>query len=671
MARSFAAEDFHLLPIHQLAGRSGMTGRSVHIGVEDGEVVVTGGADLHRRRGHRFFHVILGGRRVSDGWKIPRRGRRTQDLVVQVNNFLNAEGFSITRGQLAERGVELALERRRSLDRASGEAASWKAGHSTIEDAAVAAKLEDLGWRSERRLYSHQLRNVGHALAAINQANFSVPGAGKTATALAAALIHFAAETIDAILVVGPLASFEPWESETAAAVGTTFRPRRVRGSALARQGIYTEVGRGDLLLLSYAMAAADRAAILAMCDGLNVMLIVDESHRIKRFRGGVWAPALIQIAELARVRMILSGTPMPNGPLDLYSQLNVLWPDRLLTGSPTEFAGRVERSLASVLPSIDPFTARTAKAELGLPPYQVERHDIPMTGTQAEIYRLIRGRLRRRLEDAVTWEEKLEALRRARPVRLLQAAANPDLLNHPDDAYHLSAVPPTNPTLMERLARFADTDRPAKSIAAIELVRGLTADGEKIVCWSNFVRNLDSFRDLVRLKLALPTFQVDGRVPTSDDPERDRDVVDARENDSREDRIERFLNTDGPAVLVTNPATSSESISLHRACRHAVYLDRTYDAALFLQSIDRIHRLGLPADADVTIHILQATIDGEETIDHLVDASLLAKQAAMEELLEGAEIHPLHQDAANQEGDRSDLEHLLRYLIGEEDGEE
>ena len=24
MARSFAAEDFHLLPIHQLAGRSGM-----------------------------------------------------------------------------------------------------------------------------------------------------------------------------------------------------------------------------------------------------------------------------------------------------------------------------------------------------------------------------------------------------------------------------------------------------------------------------------------------------------------------------------------------------------------------------------------------------------------------------------------------------------------------
>ena len=648
-----------------------MNGTSAHIEVEDDEVVVTGEADLHGRHGRRFFHVILGGHRLSSGWQIPRRGRRMQDLVVQVNNFLTAEGYEISRGELAERGVELALERRRSLERASDEAASWKVGHSTIDDEAVAAQLGHLGWRSERQLHFHQLRNVGHALAAVNQANFSVPGAGKTATALAAALIHFSARTIDLVLVIGPLASFRPWESETAAAVGTTFRPQRVGGSAQVRHGIFAEAIRGDLLLMSYAMAAADRAELMAMCDRLNVMLIVDESHRIKRFRGGVWAPALIQIAEGARVRMILSGTPMPNGPLDLYSQLNVLWPDRLLTGSPTEFASRVERSLAGVLPSIVPFTTRTAKVELGLPPFRAERHDIPIGGTQAQIYRLIRNRLRGRLKDAVTWEDKLEALRRARPIRLLQAAANPDLLNHPDDAHRLSAVSPANPTLMERLARFAATDRPAKSIAAIDLVRTLTTEGDKIVCWSNFIRNLDSFRKLLRVELALPTFQVDGRVPTSDDPGQDRDGGGVHEDDSREERIERFLNTDGPAVLVTNPATSSESISLHRGCRHAVYLDRTYDAALFLQSIDRIHRLGLPADADVTIHILRATIDGEETIDHLVDASLREKQAAMQELLEGAEVHPLHQDAANHEGNRSDLERLLRYLIGEEDSDE
>ena len=644
-----------------------MKNRQARIEVEDNEVVVTGASDLHSRHGRRFFQAVLGGRPFDDGWRVPRRGARIQDLVVRVNSFLEAEGFDISRGEIAAKGVELALERRRSLDRAGAEAKSWKAGHSPIDNERIAAQLEGLGWRPERRLHPHQLRNVCHALAAVNQANFSVPGAGKTATALAAGLLHFNAGTIDALVVVGPLACFEPWESEATAAVGTLFRPKRVKGSARIRRVTYADAARGSLLLLSYAMAASDRLALMAMCERLNVMLIVDESHRIKRFRGGVWAPALTEIAELARVRMILTGTPMPNSPRDLYSQINVLWPRGLLTGSRSLFASRVDRSLTVVRSSIEPFTTRTAKSELGLPPYRIERHSVPMTGTQADIYRLITNRLRDQLDDAGTWEDKLEALRRARPIRLLQAASNPDLLNHPDDAYRLPRVPQTNPTLMERLTRFASTDRPAKSDAALRLVIGLAEEGKKVVCWSNFIRNLDSFNELLRREMGIPVFQVDGRVPASDDPLQDRRDGDVSEDDTREWRIEQFLSVDGPAALVTNPATSSESISLHRACHNAIYLDRTYDAALFFQSIDRIHRLGLANDADVTIHILQATIGGDDTVDQLVDASLLSKQEAMEEMLGGAEIHPLHQDAADPEGSPVDLEQLIRYLIGEE----
>ncbi len=644
-----------------------MKDRQARIEIEDNEVVVTGGYELHARHGRRFFQSVLGSRRLDLGWRVPRRGMRIQDLVVRINSFLEAEGFSISRGELAAKGVELALERRRSLQRAGAEATSWRAGHSNIDEQEVDARLDSLGWRLERRLHPHQRRNVCHALAAVNQANFSVPGAGKTVTALAAGLLHLNAGTVDTFLVVGPLACFEPWESETAAAVGTAVRPMRVRGAVHRRQEVYAGAARGDLLLLSYAMAASDRLAILAMCERLNVMLIVDESHRIKRFRGGVWAPALTQIAELARVRMILTGTPMPNSPRDLYSQVNVLWPNGLLTGSRTEFASRVDRNFARVRTSIAPFTTRTAKSELGLPAYRIERHSVSLTGTQADIYRLIRNRLRDRLDDADTWDDKLEALRRARPIRLLQAASNPDLLNHPDDAYRLPKFPPTNPTLMQRLAWFSETDIPAKSSAALKIVRGLVEEGEKVVCWSNFIRNLDGFSALLRRELGTPVFQVDGRVPASDDPGQDRHGGDVSQDDTRERRIEQFLSVPGPAALVTNPATSSESISLHRACHNAVYLDRTYDAALFFQSIDRIHRLGLPDDAQVTVHILRATIGGDDTIDHLVEASLLGKQEAMEELLGGAEIHPLQQDAADPEGDLADLEQLMRYLIGEE----
>ena len=572
---------------------------------------------------------------------------------------------------MADRTLELALERQRSFARSRDEAIAWKGGHSMIDDDRVADQLEFLGWQEERRLFPHQLRNVGHALAATNHANFSVPGAGKTATALAVAAIHYAASTIDLVLVVGPLAAFSPWESEAKAALGSRFITHRVRSTASRRLAMYQAVQRGDLLLMSYATAAADRSAIKAMSQAWNVMLIVDESHRVKRFRGGLWAPSLAEIAELARVRMILSGTPMPNGPRDLYSQLNILWPSGLLTGPRDQFANMADRSFARVLKDIGPFTTRTAKRELGLPPYRVERHNSPMKGTQAEIYKLIHNRLKGLVDGAGTWNDKIQALRRARPIRLLQAATNPDLLNHPDDRLRLSPLPNVNPTLFERMARFAAHDTATKSTTAIDLLRDLAAEDEKVVVWSNFVRNLDSFSERVRCDLGIPAFQVDGRVPTGDDPSQEGNCGTQPDEDTRETRIEEFLNQRGPAVLVTNPATSSESISLHSACHHAIYLDRTYDAALFLQSIDRIHRLGLDPESEVTIHILQATINGDETIDHLVDHSLRTKQTDMEQLLEGAEIHPLHQETTEPEGTRADIEVLLRFLIGEESDED
>jgi hypothetical protein len=212
----------------------------------------------------------------------------------------------------------------------------------------------------------------------------------------------------------------------------------------------------------------------------------------------------------------------------------------------------------------------------------------------------------------------------------------------------------------------------PAKSRAAVSLLRDLSDAGEKTVCWSTFVTNLDQFTQLVQTELGIPCFQVDGRVPSADDPVYDSEspgVVPAADLGTRERIIERFLDISGPAVLITNPSSCSESISLHRSCRNAIYLDRTYDCAQFLQSIDRIHRLGLPADAHVRIHILLATLDGRPTIDGLVDASIGRKEAVMKHLLEGAELSPVHlaeNPLDNAQGDEEDLAELIRLLLGE-----
>lgn len=474
------------------------------------------------------------------------------------------------------------------------------------------------------------------------------------------------------MVVVGPLACFDPWEQEARAAVGNRIPTRRLRGTAALRRQLYQQVRAGDLLLLSYATAAADESELLQLLTTYRVMLVVDESHRVKRFRGGVWASALLELSKKAALRMILSGTPMPQSGRDLYSQLNILWPDQQLTGTRDAFAARVENDFSGVVRDVLPFVSRTPKEALGLRPYSVYRHEVTLVDLQAEIYELVSNRFRRELADAASWSEKIETLRRARPIRLLQAATNPDLFNRSDNYFRLPPLDERTPTLMERLHRYRELEVPAKAAAGLSIIEELARDGRKVVVWSNFVANLDYFRRSVAESLGVPCYQIDGRVPAGNDAMHADPLArdeSPGEEDTREIIIHRFLDRDGPGVLVTNPASCSESISLHRSCHEAIYLDRTYDCALYLQSIDRIHRLGLREDVEVNVHILQATIDGQPTIDGLVDLALERKSAEMRRLLQGAELAPTNladEPAVDADGDLQDLERLLRYLLGD-----
>jgi SNF2 family DNA or RNA helicase len=573
-----------------------------------------------------------------------------------------------------EQAVVRELERRASFFRTREAAVKVREGEApAIKFDEIDRALRVFNWSSGRQLRPHQKDAAAHALTAINAANFSVPGAGKTAATLAVALTHLHARTIDLVVVVGPLACFAPWENETKACVGARLRVRRVRGTAKQRRDAYSKLQPPEILLLSYATAAADLPILQELLSSQRVMLIVDESHRVKRFRGGVWAPALLELARRARVRLILSGTPMPQSAKDLYNQLNILWPDAQLTGSRDAFTAQVDSDFPAVIHSVAPFVSRTPKSALGLPPPYVTRHEVPLLGTQAEIYELIETRFQRSIQDAETWRDKLEALRRCRPIRLLQAATNPDLFNVTDSYYSLPPLEDRNPTLMERLAAYGQTEFAAKSAAALEIIRRIASAGGKVVCWSNFVPNLDQFTTRVKNTLDLPCFQIDGRVPAGIDALHSDGASDENEPpgdyDTREMIIEAFLDSPGPAVLVTNPASCSESISLHRTCHNAIYIDRTYDCALYLQSIDRIHRLGLPANVEVHIYLLLATIDGRPTIDHLVDRALESKSTRMAQLLEGAEIAPIHMSQTalvDAEGTDEDLAELLRYLLGE-----
>jgi SNF2 family DNA or RNA helicase len=141
---------------------------------------------------------------------------------------------------------------------------------------------------------------------------------------------------------------------------------------------------------------------------------------------------------------------------------------------------------------------------------------------------------------------------------------------------------------------------------------------------WSSFRANVEYIAD----QLAdLGAFFIHGGV----------DAGDEDDDETREGRIRRFGCDDSVKVMVANPAAAAEGISLHHICHHAIYLDRTFNAAHYLQSEDRIHRFGLKPDEETHIEIVECL----DTVDQTVRTRLDSKITAMRTVLDDPSLNP------------------------------
>jgi SNF2 family DNA or RNA helicase len=104
--------------------------------------------------------------------------------------------------------------------------------------------------------------------------------------------------------------------------------------------------------------------------------------------------------------------------------------------------------------------------------------------------------------------------------------------------------------------------------------------------------------------------------------------------------------------VLLANPAALGEGVSLHQVCHDAIYLERTFNAGQYLQSVDRIHRLGLAPDVETTIYFLVT----EETIDELVARRIEIKAKNLGTMLDDPAIATMALPDADDVGDPIDV---------------
>jgi SNF2-related domain len=418
------------------------------------------------------------------------------------------------------------------------------------------------------------------------------------------------------------------------------------RRSAPQRERILADAHQVEMLLSSYHTVWRDADAVVSALDRRPWLVVLDEAHYVKSMHGAL-ATAVRQIAPHANRRMVLTGTPMPKSPEDLWTPFTFLWPTEALLGNATGYAIRCRQppdALAGELRvELAPFFHRTCKEDLGLPPVDATYPVIPAEDLPRSQRLLLRLVERRTLEEATYLNPRdrahLRRWRRARVVRLMQAASNPLMLA---DALDLNQVlladddadaPPENAregfpltdvdsALAATLARYErEVDVPAKVAYVVQRCRALVAAGHKVVIWTVFLRNVALLAELLE---DLAPLCITGAVPLyeSDDDESGEQT--------REQRIELFKTKPDRRVLIANMAAYSESVSLHRACQHAIYLERSFNAAQFVQSLDRIHRQGMPHGTTAHVEIPNIPC----AIERVLDRRLRERQARLYRLL-------------------------------------
>jgi SNF2 family DNA or RNA helicase len=531
-----------------------------------------------------------------------------------------------------------------------------------------------------RTLYDLQLLAAYHLAFAQNAANFSAPGVGKTTIVYGAfaylnSLPPDDPKYVNKILVIGPLSSFGPWEMEFKECFGRAPNSSRLSGGAspeYRQRVLYSELPEfrdAELLLMSYQSVSHDILHLRHFLTkaGNRVMVVLDEAHKIKNAAGGIWAQSVLDLAASCAARVVLTGTPAPNGYEDLFNLFLFLWPEHdiirfhiqhLRDMSQNPFDPRIEK----LVDNVSPFFIRIRKSDLGLPkPIEHPPLAIAMGPKQNQIYRFIEETYVRYFERQRSESWVRDSLTRARLIRLMQAASNPALLARPLDASMLADGEERSATLfvddadiLESVRGYAATETPAKFTAAAQLISRILRDDDrnKVVVWCVFVQNLFAFQDLLG-KQEISSRILYGGTPTETDD--DDSGVETRESIVRE-----FLEPDCSfRVVVANPFAVGESISLHKTCRHALYLERNFNAAAFLQSKDRIHRYGLPANAEVNYYYLQSA----ETVDSTIHERLLQKEAAMMRVLESRTIPliNLNMESGESDEDEDDVRAIIR----------
>jgi SNF2 family DNA or RNA helicase len=443
----------------------------------------------------------------------------------------------------------------------------------------------------KRKLETHQLKSLYHLYSCSSAAVFSVPGSGKTSVVLAYYEKLKLEGKVDHIFIVGPVNSFVSWVKEFSLNINRELKSM-ILGSNIKKEDrkiFYSQKLNCEMIMAHFSTIANDVVSLKKFFEYNKVLLVVDEAHNIKKL-DGKWSNAVLTLGNNINYKVILTGTPLPNDLRDVYNYLDFLFGENFVFTKKDK--ARIENLLNQekkieaidfVREKINPFYTRVTKKELNLSTLNFNKPIlVEMNPIEKKIYEAIQSRIshygRKSFLDNIEFVQKIC---KARIIRLKQAAS---YIKNLDTAIDEDFLDEDEKILEDNdikglISNYDKLEKPAKLSKLISMVKDLKKQNKKVLIWSTHLKTID---------LILENLRLENIVVKKITGETNRDF------EIKKNIMEEFNdNSSDLDALVALPQACSESISLHKACQNAIYYDLNYNAAEFLQSLDRIHRVG------------------------------------------------------------------------------
>lgn len=508
----------------------------------------------------------------------------------------------------------------------------------------------------KRELKDKQYENAYHHYALKSAMDFSVPGTGKTYISYGLFAYLYSkwnkVQDVNHVVIFGPLNCFKAWKEESKNIFGnnrfTVFDITEHRNDF--EKDLKNK--KYHIYLFNYESITKDKIGVISN-DVLDdkTLVVFDEIHKLKSITG-IRANNIIEMLNNCPstpiYKLALTGTPLPNSYVDLYNYLRILYADDLngflgiFSENKLKNANENQTMAKEIQDNLHPLFTRTTKKDLNIPlanPDDLDTLSVNPSENEIKLFELIHKAYKNPL---------------LKFIRLIQASSNPSLILKKINLNDFQYLYDDNDYLLKQLQSNAIDDESLFKQQKIELINriGISSKTKQTI---NFIKNNASKnRKMIVWCLFLDTIEL-LKSELKNAGFKCASITGCDDIKIRDQKLEEFKNGD-TEILITNPNTLAESVSLHQICHDALYLEFGFNLTYLLQSKDRIHRVGLKEGTQTNYFFALAKPKGLfDSIDMKIYERLQQKATRMISTIESDNLIPF-----NDTADIDDINNIL-----------